>query len=39
VPELRDALAGGRRPGAQLGELLADLPLVAADLPGELPGA
>ncbi len=36
VPELLDALAGGRRSGAQLGELLADLPLVAADLPGEL---
>lgn len=37
VPELGDALGGGSRPGAQLGELLADLPLVAAELPGELP--
>jgi hypothetical protein len=36
VPQLRDPLAGGRRPGAQLGELLADLPLVTAQLPGEL---
>jgi hypothetical protein len=36
VPELRDPLASGRRPGAQLGELLADAPLVAAQLPGEL---
>jgi len=37
VPELGDALGRGRRPGAQLGELLADLALVAAELPGELP--
>jgi hypothetical protein len=36
VPELGDALGGGRRPGAQLGELLADAVLVAAELPGEL---
>jgi hypothetical protein len=36
VPELSDALGGGRRPGAEGGELLADLPLVAAELPGEL---
>jgi hypothetical protein len=38
LPELGDPLGGGRRAGAQLGELLADLPLVAAELPGELPG-
>jgi hypothetical protein len=38
VPELGDALAGGGRPGAQLGELLADLPLVAAQLPRKLAG-
>jgi hypothetical protein len=38
VPQLLDALAGGGRPGAQLGELLADLPLVAAQLPDELAG-
>jgi hypothetical protein len=37
VPELGDALAGGRRAGAQLDELLADAALVAAELPGELP--
>jgi hypothetical protein len=36
VPQLLDALASGRGPGAQVGELLADLPLVAAQLPGEL---
>jgi hypothetical protein len=35
VPQLRDPLAGGRRSGAQLGELLADLPPVAAQLPRE----
>jgi hypothetical protein len=39
VPELRDPLAGGGRARAQLGELLADLPLVAAELLGELAGA
>src|SRR5512132_1934403 len=33
VPELFDPLGGDRRPGAQLGELQADLPLVAAQLP------
>ena len=36
VPELGDALGGGRRPGAESGELLADLALVAAELSGEL---
>jgi hypothetical protein len=39
MPEFGDPLAGGGRPGAQLGELLADLPLVAAQLPRELAGA
>jgi hypothetical protein len=38
VPELGNPLAGGRRAGTEDGELLADLPLVAAHLPGELPG-
>jgi hypothetical protein len=38
VPELGDALGGGRRPGAEGGELLADLPLIAVQFPGELPG-
>jgi hypothetical protein len=33
VPELLNPLTSGRRAGAQLGELLADLPLVAAQLP------
>src|SRR5215211_4793327 len=36
VPELGDPLASGRRTAAQGGELLADLPLVGAQLPGEL---
>jgi hypothetical protein len=36
VPELGDPLGGSRRAGAQLGELLANLPLVAAQLPSEL---
>jgi hypothetical protein len=35
---LFDPLGGGRRAGAQLGEQVADLPLVAAELPGELAG-
>jgi hypothetical protein len=39
VPELGDPVAGGRRADAQLRELLADLPLVAAQLPGELAGS
>jgi hypothetical protein len=39
VPELGDPFAGGGRAGAQLGELQADLPLVAAELPRELAGA
>ena len=38
VPELDDPLGGGRRAGAQLGEQVADLSLVAAQLPGELGG-
>jgi hypothetical protein len=36
VPELFDPLAGGRWAGAQLCELLADLPLVAAQLSRQL---
>jgi hypothetical protein len=36
VPELGDALGRGRRAGAEGGELQAELPLVAAELPGEL---
>jgi hypothetical protein len=36
VPELGDAVAGGGRPGAQLGELLANDALVAAQFPREL---
>jgi hypothetical protein len=36
VPELGDPVASGRRAAAQGGELLADLPLVGAQLPGEL---
>ena len=36
MPELGDALGGGRRAGAEGGELLADAALVAAELPGEL---
>jgi hypothetical protein len=39
APELFDPLGGGRRAGAQGGELLADLSLVAAQLSGELGGA
>jgi hypothetical protein len=39
LPELFDPLGGGRRAGAQGGELLADLSLVAAELPGQLAGA
>ena len=38
LPELFDPLAGGRRAGPQLGEQVVDLPLVAAELPGELAG-
>jgi hypothetical protein len=37
MPQLRDALAGGRRAGAQLDELPSDDTLVAANLAGELP--
>jgi hypothetical protein len=39
VPELLNSLISGRRSGAQVGELLADLPLVAAQLPRKLAGA
>jgi hypothetical protein len=38
VPELRDALVGCRRAGVESGELLADLPLVAVQLPASWPG-
>jgi hypothetical protein len=38
VPQLRDPLARGRGASAQLGELLADLPRVAAQLLRELTG-
>jgi len=38
VPELRDALVGCRRAGVESGGLLADLPLVAAQLPASWPG-
>jgi hypothetical protein len=38
LPKLPEALASGGRPGAQLGKLLADDALVAANLPRKLSG-